>query len=193
MERVILEISFFSPEWSLVIWCNKLWVSFAKETYKRDLYSAKRHEWSLVIWCVRFSMEWLRLVGSLKLQVSFTKEPYKRVISCHLVYQIQDGVATINRLLKIIGLFCKRALQKRPIFCKETYNCKEPTSRTHPTASWLLKIWFFSQSELSRVSLPQKSRLVSFFIKFKFLKSQFLSHGVHQRCTSWLKKVASWL
>ena len=26
---------------------------------------------------------------------------------------------TISRLLKIIGLFCKRALQKRPIFCKE--------------------------------------------------------------------------
>jgi len=136
----------------------------------------------------------------LKITGLFYKEPYKRVIPCHLVYQIQDGVATINRLLKIIGLFCKRALQKRPIFCKETYNCKEPTSRTHPTASWLLKIWFFSQSELSRVSLPQKSRLVSFFIKFKFLKSQFLSHGVHQRhqmyiisCTPWLKKVASWL
>jgi len=28
------------------------------------------------------------------------------------------GVATISRLLKNIGLFCKRALQKRPIFCK---------------------------------------------------------------------------
>ena len=28
------------------------------------------------------------------------------------------GVATISRLLKIIGLFCKRALQKRPTFCK---------------------------------------------------------------------------
>ena len=28
------------------------------------------------------------------------------------------GVATISRLLQIIGFFCKRALQKRPIFCK---------------------------------------------------------------------------
>ena len=42
-----------------------------------------------------------------------------------------SGVATISRLLKIIGLFCKRALQKRPIFSKETYNCKKPTDRIH--------------------------------------------------------------
>jgi len=42
------------------------------------------------------------------------------------------GVATISRLLKITGLFCKRALQKRPIFSKETYNLKEPTNRSHP-------------------------------------------------------------
>jgi len=41
-------------------------------------------------------------------------------------------VATMSRLLKIIGLFCKRALPKRPIFFKETYNFKEPTNRSHP-------------------------------------------------------------
>jgi len=32
------------------------------------------------------------------------------------------GVATISRLLKIIGLFCKRALLKRRYSAKETYN-----------------------------------------------------------------------
>jgi len=42
------------------------------------------------------------------------------------------GVATISRLLQIIGLFCKRALQKRHIFSKETYHFKEPTNRSHP-------------------------------------------------------------
>jgi len=42
------------------------------------------------------------------------------------------GVALVSRLLKIIGLFCKRALQKRPIFSEETYNFKEPTNRSHP-------------------------------------------------------------
>jgi len=42
------------------------------------------------------------------------------------------GVATISTLLKIIGLFCKRALQKRLYSAKETYNFKEPTNRSHP-------------------------------------------------------------
>jgi len=41
-------------------------------------------------------------------------------------------VATISRLLKIIGLFCKRALQKRRYSAKETYDFKEPTNRSHP-------------------------------------------------------------
>jgi len=34
-------------------------------------------------------------------------------------------VATISRLLKIIGIFCKRALEKRLYSAKETYNFKE--------------------------------------------------------------------
>ena len=45
---------------------------------------------------------------------------------------ISYGVAMISRLLKNIGLFCKRALQKRPIFCNETHIFKEPTNRCHP-------------------------------------------------------------
>jgi len=36
--------------------------------------------------------------------------------------QLDYGVATISRLLKMIGLFCKRALQKRLYSAKETYN-----------------------------------------------------------------------
>ena len=40
-------------------------------------------------------------------------------------------VASISMLLKIIGLYCKRALQKRPIFSKDTYNFTEPTNRRH--------------------------------------------------------------
>jgi len=35
-------------------------------------------------------------------------------------------------MLKNIGLFCKRALQKRPVFCKETCIFKHPTNRSHP-------------------------------------------------------------
>ena len=42
------------------------------------------------------------------------------------------GMATISRLLKIIGLICKRALQKKLYCAKETCNVKEPTNRGHP-------------------------------------------------------------
>ena len=42
------------------------------------------------------------------------------------------GVATISKLLQIIGLCCKRALQKRQYSAKETSNCKEPTNHSHP-------------------------------------------------------------
>ena len=52
-----------------------------------------------------------------------------RKSACYLIYY---GVATISRMLKNIGLFCKRDLQKRPIFCKETYIFKHPTNRSHP-------------------------------------------------------------
>ena len=53
-----------------------------------------------------------------------------------LVYRHTDyhGVATISRLLKITGLFCKRALEKRLYSAKETYNFNEPTNRSHPIA-----------------------------------------------------------
>ena len=42
------------------------------------------------------------------------------------------GVATISRLLQMIGLICKRALLKRPYSAKETYVLKEPTNYSHP-------------------------------------------------------------
>jgi len=42
------------------------------------------------------------------------------------------GVASVSRIDQIIGLFCKRALQKRLCSAKETYNLNTPTSRSHP-------------------------------------------------------------
>jgi len=49
-----------------------------------------------------------------------------------LFYDWGYEVATISRLLQIIGLFCKRALKKRRYSAKETYNLKELTNRSHP-------------------------------------------------------------
>jgi len=42
------------------------------------------------------------------------------------------GVAMIIRLLKMIGLICKWALENRRYSAKETYNFKEPTNRRYP-------------------------------------------------------------
>jgi len=41
-------------------------------------------------------------------------------------------VATISRLLKIVGLFCKISSILQGSFAKETYNFKEPTNRSRP-------------------------------------------------------------
>jgi len=57
------------------------------------------------------------------------KHPWQNVTN----YSRWDyGVALISRLLKIIGLFCKRSLLKRTYSAKETHNFKEPTDRSHP-------------------------------------------------------------
>jgi len=60
---------------------------------------------------------------------------------CVLVLNVTDynrnvihsyyGEATTIRLLKLIGLFCKRALQKRLYSAKEDYTFKEPTNHSH--------------------------------------------------------------
>ena len=58
-----------------------------------------------------------------------------KLINIHMqyiwVWYILYGVGLVSRLLKIIGLFCKRALWKRRYSAKETYNLKEPTDRSH--------------------------------------------------------------
>ena len=58
----------------------------------------------------------------------------KFTYTCENIYGYAYWVATVSRLLKIIGLFCKRALYKRRYSAKETYNFKESTNRSHPIA-----------------------------------------------------------
>jgi len=41
------------------------------------------------------------------------------------------GVATGNRLLKMIGLFCRIKSYYRALLAKETCDFKEPTNRSH--------------------------------------------------------------
>jgi len=62
---------------------------------------------------------------------------FKAPATIQIRQETHYGVATISRLHKIIGLFCKRALLKRRYSAKETYDFKEPTNRSHPMSSRL--------------------------------------------------------
>jgi len=59
---------------------------------------------------------------------------FDRDVGSHVFSHKTYGVASISRLLKITGLFCKRALKKRRYSARETYNFKEPTNRSDPIA-----------------------------------------------------------
>ena len=54
------------------------------------------------------------------------------VCECELdISKYRYGVAMLNRLLNIIGLFCRISSLSCGSFAKETYNFKEPTNRSH--------------------------------------------------------------
>ena len=55
------------------------------------------------------------------------------------------GVATISRLLKIIGLFCRISSLLYSSFAKETYNFKEPTNCSHPISKYAKRLRKFAQ------------------------------------------------
>ena len=46
------------------------------------------------------------------------------------------GMATMSRLLKIIGLFCRISSLLHGTFAKETSHFKEPTNRGHPISTY---------------------------------------------------------
>ena len=75
------------------------------------------------------------LLGSFAKETYNFKEPTHRSleISCAVCRHryVNYVVATISGLLKMTGLFCQRALQKRRNSAKETYDVKEPTNRSH--------------------------------------------------------------
>ena len=52
---------------------------------------------------------------------------WERVLLTYMSY----GVALVSRINKIIGLFCKRALEKRRYSAKETYNLIESKRHSH--------------------------------------------------------------
>jgi len=90
-------------------------------------------------WLYVVSLYWLYVViyvVSIHWLPSLTRVRFFMCIStmtCSCTWQVVSIYwLSISRLLKIIGLFCKRALQKRLYSTKETYNFKEPSIRSHP-------------------------------------------------------------
>jgi len=77
-------------------------------------------------------------VSRLCMTCMYVFDVYVYVRGCECIYAEGRGegscygVATISRLPKNIGFFCKRALYKRRYSAKETYNSKEPTNHSHP-------------------------------------------------------------
>ena len=104
--------------------------------------------------CAYTIMGWLRLVGSLKLWVFFAgyrlfyrallqrRPVILRSQKCTVYTTIMSiyhyGVATISRLLKIKGLFCRISSVLWGSFAKETCDFKEPTDRSHHIVNWYI-------------------------------------------------------
>jgi len=84
---------------------------------------------------------------------------------CIYIY-ISYGVATISRLLKIIGLFCRISSHLEGSFAKETYSFNEPTIRIHPIPWMCANVYgglyprvYATQSVCMRVPADQHKHL----------------------------------
>jgi len=86
------------------------------------------------------------------------------------------GVALVSRIDKMIGLFCKRALQKRRYSAKVTYNLIDPTDRSHPivTSHNALLLWLsspycslsHSRSHIDYVTTERSTVVIIFALLF---------------------------
>ena len=70
------------------------------------------------------AVEWCGLLVTWRLGISTARETMTRESGC--------GVATIGRLVKIIGLFCRILFLLLGSIAKETYDFKESTNCSHP-------------------------------------------------------------
>ena len=79
------------------------------------------------------------------------------------------GVATISRLLEIIGLFCRISSLLYSSFAKETYNFEEPTNRSHSIItcdSALASAIALAEYSLIYRALLQKSPIILCYFTF---------------------------
>jgi len=105
---------------------------------------------------------------------------------------LQYGVATMNRLLQIISLFCRISSVWQGSFAKETYNFKEPTNRSHPIVPffvWSLVVRNFFSMQTSHVKRRTNRFLESSGCRTRPLKiggyqPRLAQNGTNEKCTS---------
>jgi len=120
----------------------------------QSLHSRAPVQWAAVccsvLQCVAVCCSVLQYVAVCnREQLLHSRAPVERAM---LHSKVQYGVATISRLLKITGLFCKRALQKRLYPAKETDNLKEPTTLSHVIVSEA-PVLSFGMDKVTRVAV----------------------------------------
>ena len=98
-----------------------------------------------------------------------------------------SGVATISRLLEMIGLFCKRALQNRRYSAKATCNFKEPTNCSHPIWEYDSDDWMPLYEAFRRVWMPLSDDSLLLMLIFTWIvnllgrRRRMCSSGYHAR------------
>jgi len=111
-------------EWVIRLSLSKLIGLFCKRAHEKRRYSAKE-TWNE--WVIRLSLS----------------IPLPHLHETHCTEHCYE-VATISRLLKMIGRFCKRAHEKRRYSAKETYNFKDMKHTTQFTVmGWLRLVGSF--------------------------------------------------
>jgi len=85
-----------------------------------------------VLQCVAACCSVLQCVKCFQTLPQFIPQRHRRSYKTHESQNLWYGVATISRLLQIIGLFCRILSLLQSSFATETYNFKEPTNRSHP-------------------------------------------------------------
>jgi len=75
-----------------------------------------------------------RTLCSIKRALNSIKRALNSIVwALHSVKRALDyGLATVIRIDKVIGLFCRIVSLLQGSFAKETYDCIDPTNRSHP-------------------------------------------------------------
>ena len=82
--------------------------------------------------CWRESFVWHETIYCSALQCVVVCCSVLQCVAVHYSCLCRCKLATMNRLLKIISLFCRISSLLKGSSAKETYNLKKPTHRSHP-------------------------------------------------------------